>query len=252
VFDTVRQQQPSRTALRHGCDPLSLTRSRKARRLHGHPIVGSRFVVDTVSDGRLAVCCCLLRFANRRAMKPNRDASGVGACHERDRQSPWLPRRTRARNQDDRKEARLVLVRMLHEGGDAAARFEWIDCGVSNPCSQSQYHKNDRPLEPNGWGSHDDSFVTWASLKTPICCRVLCGSHAATPFGNFNANVPEYARLTIKALALGKKVDRLAFDWTGQARETARLRARWRAVHDALHVARRLRANGTLLSKRTT
>jgi hypothetical protein len=171
----------------------------------GHLIVRNRFTAVTMADGQIAVCFGSLNFANRTTSGRNRNESGACICPR-----TWPPkllaaRRTRDRDQHDRRETRPVSVRMLHEGGDAAARFEWINCGVSNPCSQSQYHKNDRPLEPNGWGSHDDSFVTWASLKTPICCRVLCGSHAATAFGNFNANVPEYASLTIKALALGKK-----------------------------------------------
>jgi hypothetical protein len=44
-----------------------------------------------MSDVPIVVCYCLLRFANRVAMKSNRDETGVAASHKHGRQSPWLP-----------------------------------------------------------------------------------------------------------------------------------------------------------------
>ena len=107
-----KDASPSGTA-RDTDAPIIVQTVTRGRCRRVRPIISCRFAADTVSDGRIAICYCLLRFANRAAMKPNRDESGAGACSRTWPPKPLAARRTRARDQDDRREARLVSVRML-------------------------------------------------------------------------------------------------------------------------------------------
>jgi hypothetical protein len=45
----------------------------------------------TMSNGRIAICCCLLRFANRAANKATRNERSAAAARDHDRQSSWRP-----------------------------------------------------------------------------------------------------------------------------------------------------------------
>ena len=44
-----------------------------------------------MSDGRIAICDCLLRFANRVAMKPNCGETAGDSSHKHGHQSVWWP-----------------------------------------------------------------------------------------------------------------------------------------------------------------
>jgi hypothetical protein len=46
-----------------------------------------------MSNGRIAICDGLRRFANRAVMKPNRDEIEGEASHNHGRQSAWRPER---------------------------------------------------------------------------------------------------------------------------------------------------------------
>jgi hypothetical protein len=64
-----------------GDDPPTLMRpsiyvwSREACAIASARSSAAESLADTVSSGRIAICYCLLRFANRMSTKPNRDES---------------------------------------------------------------------------------------------------------------------------------------------------------------------------------
>ena len=64
----VRNDSSSRVTTLTTVTSLLITRSRG----DGPLIVGSRFVTDTMSNGRIAICDGLLRFANRLRQIPTR------------------------------------------------------------------------------------------------------------------------------------------------------------------------------------
>jgi hypothetical protein len=63
-----------------------LGRCRRAR-----PIINCRFATDTVSNGRIAICDCLLRFANRVSTKLHWGETGGDSPHKHGPQSTWRP-----------------------------------------------------------------------------------------------------------------------------------------------------------------
>jgi hypothetical protein len=76
------------------CDtdaPISFETVTRGRCRRVRPIIGCRFAMDTLSNGRIAICDCLLRFANRMSMKPNYGETGGDSSHKHGRQSPWRP-----------------------------------------------------------------------------------------------------------------------------------------------------------------
>jgi hypothetical protein len=83
--------ETARAVIRDTRACISFCRSCEVRQFHSRLTVFARFIADTMSDVPIVVCYCLLRFANRVAMKSNRDETGVAASHKHGRQSPWRP-----------------------------------------------------------------------------------------------------------------------------------------------------------------
>jgi hypothetical protein len=75
------------------CKPPRLPQRRSFTIRHGHDV-----------NGRIANCYCLLRFAKRAASQRNRNKSGACICPRTWPPTPLAARRTRAQDQDDRRE----------------------------------------------------------------------------------------------------------------------------------------------------
>jgi hypothetical protein len=71
------------------CINVSTVTPGRCRRVR--QIISCRFATVTMSNGRIAICYGLLRFANRLATKPNRDKNRAGHYSLMGRQSAWLP-----------------------------------------------------------------------------------------------------------------------------------------------------------------
>ncbi len=76
--------------------PIHICRSRGRESTTARSTVGSQFAADAVSDGRIAICYCLLRFANRASSQPSLGESEVYVCPRTWPPKPLAARRTRA------------------------------------------------------------------------------------------------------------------------------------------------------------
>jgi hypothetical protein len=85
-----KNASPSRGAC--GTDvPIQFETVTRSRCHRVRPIIGCRFAMDTVSDGRIAICDCLLRFANRVSTKLHWGETGGDSSHKHGPQSPGRP-----------------------------------------------------------------------------------------------------------------------------------------------------------------
>jgi hypothetical protein len=71
--------------------PIIIQTVTRGRCRHVRLIISCRFATATMSNGRIANCYCLLRFANRWWNTRSATKAGVDACHECSPQSPWRP-----------------------------------------------------------------------------------------------------------------------------------------------------------------
>jgi hypothetical protein len=131
-----------RGGLRHGC--AHLIRDGHARQVPSRPPdISCRFATATMSNGRIAICDCLLRFANLLSKKPNRVDGGAEFDRIHNRQRPW------------RRAGREIGSRTI-EGRPGSSE---IECGGQNTNSTWALTKGGRIAVCYAWRGFANSEV---------------------------------------------------------------------------------------------
>jgi hypothetical protein len=133
---------------------------------------------------RIAICDCLLRFANRVSTKLNWGETGGDSSHKHGPQSPWRPVGRELGIRTVEKEARLVSSRMLRPGrgsGETAERVSF-ESRFATECAGLQIGtRQEPPLAASPLTSETERGQSRQRALTAgrsVCRRVLatlCG-----------------------------------------------------------------------------